>query len=268
MNLNPFSPIMYTATNDENVTAAFMVDPAILLIANDEIAYKMYNINHNLVREIAAQVDIKKIDIFRKPIDTEAPLETNLLGTPIDSKKTFVDSSDNVVVRLMNKSQSGLAPSTRFLVKNNVEVNVDFDKLPESNPNLNFLDLQNLTKENLRDAKKTGSIKQVVFNKTDVMLINFTDFGIKELKGREYQYSMAITFHSKAFDYIKNIILEMKASLKQIEDYYNNINANNYDYASDKFKESFINDIHILYGFDSDISQGDFTMSEAMKNAP
>ena len=196
---SPFGKIEYSVTEDEDVTALFALDPLNLLLTYDAFSYKLYKKNSSKLSKIKDMISFEQVTISRNAVDRKVDFAYNALGTPIDNniiKNNF--TNDNVVVRVNNLTGIDLSPSTRFVINNSTEVNVDYDSLPDSSKDALSLDLANMTKGNLNGHTKTGTIKEIKLNNKDVKIINFTDYYLKNLREGDYVYRVNIGFTAKS----------------------------------------------------------------------
>jgi len=230
------SEIEYSVDNEENLNAVFAVDTTNVLLNNFEMAKKLFIANPEKFSKASENMSLKQITIYRDSSEN-LDFSSNGLNTPIENNNINFQQDDRVVVRTANRLGDKIKPSTRFLLSNAFEVNVDPRTIPQTSATASYLDLKNISAEQLSDAEITGDISEISFPEHNVRLISFSDYKLKTLRGGEYVYSFELTIENHIFDYIKNILLYSADAIAQVKKYMVSIdNHKRYNYFIDKVK--------------------------------
>ena len=239
----------YSFSLDEDVACTFALDIKNLFLNNVYEAKVLYDANPSAFEDYIKYIDLSMVEIQRDPVE---PIEAlNKLFSPVDPKNVKYDDNDRIVVRTNNSMGEPLKPMSRFVLQNyetQEAINVDYNSLPQDVKSSGLLNLENLSKNNLEDAKKTGAIEEIVNAGVNVRLISFTDYSIKNLKGGEYKYSLKMVFVNKLSEIINSKLLNLMTAISELEKYAISAQyANNYDFANNQFKNNFIDRINAFY---------------------
>lgn len=259
--MGAFSEVELSYDNKENVTMMFFFDNSIASINNFEESRLLYMYNPEKFNELQDVIDITNISIQREMLKKENQMQ-NRLYTRIENKQNdyLNNKNDKIVVRMHSTENNVSNSMERYLFDNTMELNLDFDSLPESLENPTNVSTLNISKESLKDALLTGRIEKMPSSVKNVDMYAFTDFYATKLKGTEYIYTIQITAKDKIKDYIIDKLKALRSSILEMEKYYILIDRKqNYDYILDRPKLKFVDLLNNNYGF----IQGSTTATEA-----
>ena len=258
----PLSEPAYTFDIDENVAGMFMLDIRNLLFHDTFEGSLVHEVAPAAFENLVNHVDISQMEIIRDSVTDNQNF--NPLYTLVDPDIIVYGDNDRVVAATNNTPGDLLKDSQRYIVNSAITINADMKKLPQNNPNVSYLDLANLSQDQLADATRTGTIHELEnIDLNGVRVITFTDDYAKRLKSGEFAYTVKMTVTNKISDYLIQIFGNLKSSIEQnritLLDSYK---EENYDFQNNKFKNSYIDAMNQAYGF----SGADIT--SASTNAP
>ena len=257
-----------TVDDEENVVGNFFIDFKNLLIENVEQAKIMYEINPFLLNVLAPHLKLNSLKLYRTPITTDKSF--NSLYTFKNAKKIAYIDEEKIVVEAPYTKEGKLISTQRFVLNNQVAINVNFKQLPigEDDSTTKFGN-SNLTQNSLIEAQKTGEIKEVSTNLEGVALYSFIDILVKEVGEGLYYYSIEVEGSHNVEKYILNYAFGLKEAIKSLSEYkLASLSHADYNFEENTFKETYIKNINSFYGFDRNMATKDFIFNERMQRAP
>jgi hypothetical protein len=207
----------------------------------------VYDVAPQVFDQLVNFVDISQIEIVRDRVSQQTIL--NPLYSIADPDLIVYDDNDKIVATTRNNYGEALKSSQRYLLDNKIAVNVDINKLPDTKDDLSILDLNNLAKDQLSEATRTGTIHEVEnIQLNGVRMINFTDEYITALKGGKYKHTIRLTCTNKIPDVMIQRFRDLKVSIEQNrKTLLDSAATSNYDFQNNKFKQPYITAADDLY---------------------
>ncbi len=203
----------YTFDIDETVGGVFMLDVRNILFNDTFEGSLVHEVAPSAFENLTNYVDISKMELVRDSVVDNQKF--NELYTLVDPDEIMYGDNDRIVAITQNAPGDLLQDSQRYVIDNKISVNVDINKLPLSNPNVSFLDLENLSQEQLAGASRTGCIQEIDSTMLNgVRMISFTDEHIKRLKGGEFAYTVKLTITNRISDYMIELFSSFKDAIE------------------------------------------------------
>ena len=246
----------YYFAEDDTVGAYVAMDIRNLLYNETFEGSLVYDVAPQVFDKLVNFVDISQVEIVRDRVSQQTIL--NPLYSIADPDLIVYDDNDKIVAITRNNFGEALQPAQRYLLDNKIAVSVDINKLPDTKDDLSILDLNNLAKDQLAEATRTGTIHEVEGTQLNgVRMINFTDEHIANLKGGEYKHTIRLTCTNKIPDVMIQRFRDLKTSIEQNRKTLLDSSAtSNYDFQNNKFKQSYISAADDLYQLNSSDSSG------------
>ena len=221
----------------------FTINPTQISLQSSRVSRVLKKQNPKLFYKLAQYLKIKTIKIHRE-IKEEVEIfnKLNLSNIKLKSKKSEIICDSELNFNNLKKTE-------RFLLNNNVYVNINKESLPEFNDVVNP-NQTNVSKQHVEVGKQISSIESVDISEDDLDYFKFTDYEVKDLLGGPFYYSIDVSIEDYISEYIEEKILRFRKVCQEIISEIEDIDYAEDEKVSKEFLDRFCKKNDILIGED------------------
>ena len=235
---SPFSEIFYSVDKNETLVGNFLFDPKSLIIENMEISSKMFSANPSEFEDIYASVDYKMMEIFR---------------VEMKQGNQYLNDRDDVVVQTHNQNGAMFRSKSKYLFVNGLKANVNPLDLPEVLDGARIIDENNLSRQDLEEAEKVGSVEEVETSLGQQRFISFTDNRVGASERGEYTYGVRFLVSNIFDEHIRDRMRMLSMGISMADDYYKAaMLGQKFDATTGKIKTEYITTLKEAFTVDSE----------------
>ena len=235
----------YVQDADGDVSCTFMTDLYSVSLQESRVASIIQNNDPEIFQRIAANLNIKNIEINRHALKQRNAFNSfNLPAAKIDMENsTLIAKSYNNNKKVKEKTLYQISSTEKLSIE---------PKSVQSSSKTKIFDGKEITQDILKQGIKIGSIQQLNLTlPRNIRPIAFTDHQIKEIRGLEYGFSVKMQIEDDFLKYVKNLLKELTSHAYKLQNFYNVLTAKN-AYDGDKFTIDFLISYYSQYGIEVD----------------
>ena len=252
----------YVQDADGNVSCMFMTDLYNVSLQESRVASIIQNNDPEIFQRIAADLNIKNIEVNRHVLKQRSIFNSFNLPT------TKLDMENSTLIAKSYNNNRKVKEKTLYQISSTEKLSID-PKSVQSFSKTKIFDGKEVTQDILKQGIKIGSIQQLNLTlPRNIRPIAFTDHQIKEIRGLEYGFSVKMQIEDDFLKYVKNLLKELTSYSYKLQNFYNVLVAKN-AYDGDKFTIDFLKSYYSQYGIEIDDATGSIISAidtEKLKN--